>query len=578
MIDRHEIARILREIGQLLQLKGENVFKTRAYDTAALRLDDLEDDLAAMVRESRLREIPGIGEAIAAKITELVQTGAMQYYEKLKDEFPPGILELLTLPDLGPKKAAALFGGLGVSSLAALEEACRAGKVRGLKGFSEKTEKKLLDAIEARKASSASGMRHPLASVWTLAQELRDYVRRAPGVVRAELGGSARRLRETVADLDVIASGEPADVPAIMEHFVRHPRVLRIIARGDTKCSVFLTPDNLQVDLRVVPDLSFATALHHFTGSKAHHVRLRGLAHGRGMKISEYALEQETTRLPVSTEADLYAHLGMQFVPPELREDRGEVEAALAGTLPAVVALEQVRGQVHCHSTWSDGVNSLLEMAREAAAMGMKFMTCTDHSRTASYAGGLSIDDLKRQWDEIDRVQEQVPQIKLFKGSEVDILEDGALDYPDEILAKLDVVIASVHSRFKMEEDAMTARIARALENPLVCLWGHPTGRLIGKRDPYAVRMEEILDLCAQKRVVVECNGNPNRLDLSSDHVRLAVERGVRLSVSTDAHSTGELHNLHFSVGTARRGWARPELVVNTFEPAQFLAALHERR
>jgi DNA polymerase (family 10) len=573
LTDKLVVARALKELGVYLEIKGENSFKTRAYDIASERISGLADDLGKLVEQNRLTELEGVGPSIAAKIKELVTTGKLEMLDKLKAEFPPGFLELLKVQDLGPKKARVLFEQLHVGSLDELEQACRDHKVRGIKGFGEKTEEKLLAGIELARRTAGSG-RKLLADVLPKAQALLEHVKQAPGVVRASLGGSVRRMRETVADVDIIASA-PAAEP-VFDHFVKHPEVAKVIGRGDSKASVRLFHEDLQVDLRVLPDVDFATALHHFTGSKAHHIRLRGMALDQGLKLSEWGVHRGDEKLPIKDEADIYAMLGLQYVPPELREDWGEIEAALKKRLPSTLLAEKdIVGNVHSHSTWSDGKASLYEMAVAAKAMGLNYYTVTEHSQSSSYAGGLSIDQLKRQWDEIDQVNEQVKGIRLLKGIESDILENGALDYPDSILVKLDVVIGSIHQRYGQNEDAMTKRVLNAMDNPLLQIWGHPTGRLLNRREPVPIRMEEVLDKAAQKGVAIEVNGCPERLDLKAEHVRLALQRGLKIVVSTDAHSVKELHvHLPLAVATARKGWCTKEDVLNTRSAEAFLEAL----
>ena len=366
----------------------------------------------------------------------------------------------------------------------------------------------------------------------------------------------------------------------MLDALAHAPGVAAVLGKGESKCSVRMTEGDLQVDLRVLPDEDFATALHHFTGSKAHHIRLRGLGQDKGLKISEWGVHREDgTKLRVTDEAELYRLLGMQYVPPELREDTGEIEAALEGRLPEdLVTLEDLQGGVHAHSTWSDGKNSLEEMARAAKALGLRYLTVTEHSQSAIYAGGLKVDDLKRQWEEIERVNEAVPGIRLLKGIEVDILESGALDYEDSVLEQLEVVIASIHVRHSMDEEQMTRRVLAALDNPCMQILGHPTGRLIQEREPYPLKMEAVLDRAAERGVVVEVNGKPQRLDIKSEYVRMAVQRGVRMAVSADAHRVADLSNLAFAVATSRRGWARQRDILNTLSADAFIAALRERR
>jgi DNA polymerase (family 10) len=575
MIDRREAARVLREIATLLQLKGENPFKTRAYDTAAQHIEELtEERFAELATGHRLEELPGIGEAISKKLTTLFETGHLPYYDELRAGFPAGILDLLRVPDLGPKKTVALWRELKIGSIDELAAACREGRVRELKGFGAKTEAKLLANIASMPAGDG---RRPLGEVRPVALELADRLRTVPGVAHAEVAGSVRRFRETVNDLDIIIAA--ADAAAVFDVVVAWPAVGKVIGRGDTKCSVALR-DGLQLDVRVLPVESWPTALHHFTGSKAHHVRLRSLAKEKGLSISEYGVERlsDHVKLPVASEADLYACLGMAFVPPEMREDQGEVAAALAGKVPTLVAQSDVQGYVHVHTRDSDGVLSVLQMARAVADRGGRYLTITDHSRSAGYAGGLDVERLKAQWLSIAEAQEQVPPVRILRGSEVDILEDGALDYPDEILAQLDVVVASVHSRFKLDEEAMTQRMLRALDNPFVNVLGHPTGRLIGKRPAYPVKLLPVFEKAAKAGVAIEINGNPERLDLSAEHARQAVALGVKLVLTTDAHTGGCLSHLEYAAGTARRAWVRPEDVLNCLPIDRFLEAMRARR
>ncbi|MBZ4333783.1 DNA polymerase/3'-5' exonuclease PolX [Corallococcus sp. AS-1-6] len=575
LTDKAAVAQLLRDMSLLLQLQGQSGFRVRAYDIAADRIANLPQDLGAVVTEGRLQELQGIGPGLAEKLTELVTTGRMTAFEELKARFPPGLLELMKLPDVGPKKVAALWSELQVGSVEDLERACKDGRVRELKGFGPKSEAKLLDGIAVYRR--ARGERKLLGDALPIAEGLLERIRQAPGVVRASLGGSVRRRAETVSDVDLIASAQEAG--PVLDALANAPGVATVLGKGDSKCSVRMVQGDLQVDLRVLPDEDFATALHHFTGSKAHHIRLRNLGHEKGLKISEWGVHREDgTKVPVPDEATLYRLLGMQEVPPELREDNGEVEAARAGKLPEdLVTLEDVQGAVHAHSTWSDGRNTLEEMARAAQALGLKYLTITEHSEAAIHAGGLKVDDLKRQWEEIDRVNAAVPGVRLLKGIEVDILESGALDYADSVLEQLEVVIASIHVRHSMDEDQMTRRVLAALDNPHLHILGHPTGRLIQSREPYALRMEEVLERARERGVAVEINGKPARLDIKSEYVRQAVGLGVKLVVSCDAHRQEDLRNLAYAVATARRGWARKQDILNTRSAESFLAALRER-
>jgi DNA polymerase (family 10) len=572
-----EVAEILREISQLLQLKGENAFKVRAYDMGADAFEGLPadpgapDGLYKLVNEGRLSSLAGVGKAIDQKVTELVKTGSLKYLEDLRREFPHGALDLVRIPGLGPRKALVLIRELDVTSIDDLEKAAKEGRVRGLKGFGERTEQQILDGIV--KLRERNGARKPLWETRPLAEKLLRRVLEVPGVIRAEIAGSVRRYAETNADVDLVAA--TASVEPVMEAFCTSPGVAEVLARGTTKSSVRLV-DGLQADLRVVADNQFATALHHFTGSKQHHVKLRGIARTKGLSISEYGLARLDGGATVqpSSEEDLYKTLGLAWVPPELREDNGEIELAAGGPLPEFVQISDIQGFVHCHTTWSDGKATLEEMVRAAGALGAKFITITDHTRAAHYANGLDVDRLKRQWDEISYVQERVPGVRILRGSEVDILADGALDWPDAILEQLDVVICSVHQRFKLDEAGQTARIRRALEHPLCGIWGHPTGRYLGDRDPLPARWEELIEVAVEHGVTIECNGTPHRLDFSADLLRLARKHKAKVCLSVDAHSTKDLENLHYAVGTARRGWTERERVINARGADQFVAAL----
>ena len=604
MVDKVGIALALREIGALLELEGENPFKVRAYENGARALEGLTEEVGALIASGRLTELPGIGEALAKKIADIHATGTTALLDRLRAAHPPGTLELLRIPELGPKKAAALQAALGVADVGDLEKACLEGRVRGVKGFGEKTEQKILEGIRRMKARAAD-RRFLLADALEAADALLAHLRASPAAERVELAGSARRFRETVGDVDLVAASR--DPAALAERFAAFPLAAEVLARGDTKTTVRLA-SGLQVDLRIVPPEDFATLLHHLTGSKAHHVKLRGLAREAGYTLSEWGLYRlpparasagpaagragasggsgEASSSPqdlpadpaakvcVASEEDLYAALGLAYVPPELREDAGELEAARDGGIPTdLVTLADVRGLVHGHTTWSDGRASLEEMARAADALGAEYMTVTDHSRTAGYAGGLDEGRMRMQWDEIARVQEKV-KVRLLRGTESDILEDGALDYPDRVLEELDVVVASIHSRHKMDEDEMTRRLVRCMELPVFKIWGHALGRLLLDRDPFPCRVEEVLDALAASRGAVEVNGDPRRMELEPRWLRAATARKIPVVLSVDAHSTRDLAYLRFAVGTARRGWVRRSQVLNALPFDAFRTAV----
>ncbi len=586
MLDKFAVARALREIGALLELEGENPFKIRAYENGARALESLQEDLGAVVAEKRLTDVPGIGEALAGKIESLHLRGRSDTLDRLRARHPPGILELLQVPDLGPKKVALLHQALGISSMAELERACAEGRVRDVKGFGEKTERRILEGIR-RLRERASSRRVLLADALDLADRFLAHLSASPAALRFELAGSARRARETVGDLDVVAASR--DPAALAAHAAAFPLTEEVLSRGDTKTTLRLA-GGIQLDLRIVPPEDYPTLLHHLTGAKAHHVKLRGLARELGYTLSEWGLWRlppgappsgasdgpppGSEKVAVESEPALYAALGMQPVPPELREDQGEIEAARAGTLPGdLVVLEDVRGMVHCHTTWSDGRATLEEMARAADALGMEYLTVTDHSRAAGYAGGLDRDRMLRQWEEIDRVQERV-KVRLLRGTEADILEDGGIDVPADLLPRLDVVVASIHSRMKMDEAQMTRRLVAAMRAPVFKIWGHALGRLLGEREPFAARVEEVLDALAASRGAVEVNGDPKRLEADPHLLRLARARGIPVVLSVDAHSTGALGYLRLAVATARRGWVRRGEVLNARPVEAFRAAV----
>jgi len=568
MADKIAVARALRELGMLLDVKGENPFKVRAYENGARTLEELPGDIDEVIAAGTLTDLPGIGEALAKKIEELARTGRLELLDRVRAEMPAGIGEMLRIPDLGPKKIAALLAALGIGSVLELEAACRDGRVREVKGFGEKTEKKILEGIHRMRTAST---RVRLSDAREIGGHLVRYLRATGAAEQVELAGSARRWKETVGDLDVVAGSRQPQV--LSDALTTFPGVESVVARGETKTTVRLA-GGLSVDLRVVPPAEFPSLLQHMTGSKEHNVRLRGLARDQGFTLSEWGLERLDGggKVPLASEGDVYRAMGMQFVPPELRQDSGEIEAALQGKLPAdLVELDDVKGMVHVHTTWSDGRAPLDEMARAAEDMGMEYLTITDHSRSAAYAGGLDLDRLKAQWDEMARVQEKV-KIRLLRGTEADILDSGLLDWPDAVLEQFDVIIASVHSRMKMDAEQMTRRMVRMLELPVFKIWGHATGRLLLEREPYGLDMEKVLDAAAASRAAIEVNGDPHRLDMEPRYLRMARERGIPLVLTTDAHSVAGLQNLPFAVMTARRGWVTRGEVLNTLPAAEFAA------
>ncbi|WP_169977082.1 DNA polymerase/3'-5' exonuclease PolX [Tautonia rosea] len=555
-----DVARLLDEMGTLLELQGENPFRCRAYHTAADAVRGVGGDLLDMVSSGRLAaEVPGIGETIQSKITQLVTTGRLTALEELREQMPAGLVALLRVPGLGPKKIKALHEALAITSLADLRRVAESGAIAGLKGFGAKTQQKILEGLDF---VESSGDRILQSTALRLVAPIVEAVRKAPGVEQVEVCGSLRRRLETIGDLDVLfAADDPAPV---LDRFVALPEVAGVLAHGPTKASVRLA-GGVQCDLRGVTPEQFTFALHYFTGSKAHNIAMRRRAIARGLRLNEYALEGSEGPLACRSEAELFEALGLDFIPPELREDHGEFDLAERGPIPPLIERSDLRGTFHCHTDWSDGGNTLLEMAEAARQRGLSYLGIADHSRSAGYANGLSIDRVRRQWDEIDALNETFGrEFRLFKGIECDILPDGSLDYPDEVLEGFDYVVASVHSSFGQARQVMTDRIVRAVRHPLVTMLGHPSGRLLLRRDAYAVDLDAVIDAAAEAGTMIEINANPHRLDLDAPHARRARERGITLVINPDAHATGGLDDLEFGIGVARRAGLSPEHVLNT--------------
>lgn len=563
-MDRLAVAAALREIGTRLQLQGQSPHRARAYKKGAEALEAVERSLSALIREGSLTEIPGIGSALARTITELAQTGRTGLLDQLRQEMPVGAIELsrlLSLPRIKTVQEA-----LGVATLAELEAAARDGRLASVPGFGPRTVERLLREIDYRPTSGVL-----LHHAQREGDSVLAFVRGQREVARAELAGLLRRRQEVVDRIDLVVAAE--DPAAVMQRIAALPQASDggTVSAGQGEWRL---ASGLGLHVEVVAPEGFAPAWLDRTGSRGHVEKLASLAGARGMALERGGLSRDGTRLPVASEEELYVRLGLPFVPPEMREDDGEVAAAAEGTLPPVLVTEgAVKGMVHCHTTYSDGMHSVEQMALAAQAMGMKYITITDHSPTASYAGGLSAERLYRQWDEIERVQQKVG-VRLLRGSEVDILKDGALDWPDAILEKMDVVVASVHNRYRLDEADMTRRVVRALRHPLFKIWGHALGRYVLRRPPIALDMEAVLDAAASARVAIEINGNPHRLDMEPRWVRAARRRGIRFTLSVDAHSTGELQNLRWAVDMARRGWLAPPDVLNTLDAEAFAAAV----
>jgi DNA polymerase (family X) len=560
-MENQQIAKIFEEIGELLELKGENVFRVRAYRRAAQNIDGLSKDVAAL-SEEELEAIPGIGKDLAAKIREYAATGKVAKHEALKAEFPAGVLELLRVPGLGPKTVRMLYQERNIEGVDALETLARAGKLAGLPGIQKKTEENILKGIEAVRRGSE---RRPLGRVRPLAGEIVGQLRETSPVDRIEVAGSIRRWKETVNDIDILATSRRPE--RVMEAFVKLPQVSRVLMQGPTKSSI-VTGEGIQVDLRVVEAGSFGAALQYFTGGKQHNIKLREMAVRAGLKINEYGVFREPgeKRIAGKTEEEVYKALGLPFIPPELREDNGEVEAAQGGKLPDLVQTGDIRGDLHIHTKWSDGSHDLEAISRAARERGYRYIAITDHTKGLGVAHGLDEARLAEQVRAIDALNAKQAGFRILKGTEVDIRSDGTLDLPDGALAGLDIVVASVHSGFKQSEAQITKRLLAAIRNPCVSVIAHPTGRLIGEREAYAVDMEAVLREAAKFGVAMEINAYPLRLDLNDSHIRMAKEYGVALVINTDAHVTMQLDTMIYGVSTARRGWAEKKDVLNALE------------
>ncbi|HEX7433122.1 MAG TPA: DNA polymerase/3'-5' exonuclease PolX [Anaerolineaceae bacterium] len=568
-----QLADTFQTIANLLEIKGEIIYKTLAYRKAAESLNSLGQDINDIWRAGKLNEVPGVGKAIAEKIDELLTTGQLGFLEKLKLEVPLGLVELLKVPDVGPKKAALFWHEAGITNVAELEAAARTGKLRGLPGMGEKSEAKILAGVEALQRR---GGRIPIGRAWLEAQALLAYLRALPDVGTAELAGSLRRMRSTVGDLDLVASSSSPQ--AVMAAFKNYSQVVQVIAGGDAKTSVELYR-GLRVQLWIQPPERFGTVLQYATGSKDHNVRLRELAIDRGFSLSEQRLVRtDGSELLCSSEEEVYAAIGLPYIPPELREDRGEIEAALSGKLPALLSLSDLKAELHCHTTWSDGSDSIRAMAGAAVARGLHILAITDHSRGLGVTNGLSPEGLLQQRVEIDAVQQEMgDKLRLLQGSEVEIHADGSLEFPDEVLASLDIVVASVHTGLRQPREKVTARLLNAIRNPHVDIIGHPTGGLIGEREPADVDMDALLGAAAESGTALEINADPSRLDLNDVYARRAVELGVHLSVNRDAHSCETLGQNEFGVATARRGWVGPQHVINAWSAPKLLDWLTSR-
>ncbi len=558
-VTNSDIAEVLNRIAELLELEGANPFRIRAYRNAARTVTGLSRSIGSMLTEGAdLSELPGIGKDLAAKITEISETGHLRFLDEIEGRTPPGLAKLLGVPGLGPKRVQALYTALGVDDLDKLAAAAKAGKLRRLPGFGAKSEEKILRGLKTRGAEE-----HHMA--WSRAEEvalpLVDYLTAVRGVKQVTVAGSYRRHRETVGDLDILATA--AEGAPVIERFVAYEDVAEVVSQGATRSTVVLR-NGLQVDLRVVRAASYGAALHYFTGSKAHNIAVRKMGVAKGLKINEYGVFKGEKRIAGRSEKEVYAQVGLPYIEPELRENQGEIEAARRKGLPKLVRLEDIKGDLHTHSKASDGHASIAEMAEAAKSRGYAYFAVSDHSKKVTIAHGLDAKRLARQVDQIDRLNDELKGIRVLKSVEVDILEDGRLDLPDSILERLDLRVCAVHSKFDLPRDKQTERIIRAMDNPLFNVLAHPTGRLIGSRAACEIDMERVMKAAQERGCILEVNAQPERLDLTDLHCRMAKDLGVKVVISTDAHSTGDLGLLRFGISQARRGWLEAEDVINT--------------
>jgi DNA polymerase (family 10) len=575
-LDKAQVAAVLEEVANLLELTGSSSFEVRAYQNGARAIDAYEGDIDDLVSSGKIATVPGVGKTLAARISELVTTGRMALYEQLVADVPPGLRDMLRVPGLGPKRVRQIHETLGVATLEDLRAACENGQVAALPGFGAKSQEKILKGLQFL-SEHGNLFRYDTAA--HDAEAIAGSLRALPMVARLSVAGSLRRHKEVVKDVDIVASVKrDEDRAPIMDALVALPQLRSVTGKGSTKTSVVLK-SGLAVDLRVVLDEEYPYALHHFTGSKDHNVALRGWAHAHGIKINEYGMFKGDQLIRCADEEDLYRALGMEYVEPELREDRGEIETAREGKLPRLVTADDLRGILHVHSTWSDGQATIREMAEATIALGKEYLGICDHSKAAAYAHGLSVEAVRRQQEEIDSLNEEYGgRFRILKGTECDILKDGSLDYDDETLASFDFVVASVHSQFQLPTAEQTDRLIRAMENPFCSILGHPTGRILLTREGYTLDLEAVIERAAELGVAIELNGDPHRFDLDWRFHRYATDRGVRIPITTDAHSPDGLKNIYTGVGIARKGWLTAADVPNTLGVEDLLAYFSSQR
>ncbi len=577
-MDRKEIARILNEIATLMELKGENRYRCLAYSNAARIIDGLEEDPAALAKQGRLSEIKGIGKRLSENITELVNTGRMTLHEELKSSLPEGLVEILKIPGMGAKKVRAVYDTLGISTVGELEYACNENRLVELPGFGPKSQQKILDGIATLKKYRT---RFLISDALDRSKLIVEALSECDSVKRCSLAGSIRRRKETVKDVDIVAATD--DNRAVMDVFTGLPGIAEIVAKGDTKSSVKLE-SGINVDLRTVSGNQYPYALHHFTGSAEHNTAMRGRARRMGLKMNEYGLFRGDELVRCEDEEEIFRALNLAYIPPEMRENQGEIEAAVSDSIPHLVTDEDVRGVIHVHSLYSDGSATIRELAKACARLGYSYLGMCDHSRTAAYAGGLDVESVRRQGVEIEELNAELNDgpdyrgFRVLRGIESDILPDGSLDYDDSVLDTFDFVIASVHSRFNMTEVEMTDRVIKAMRNTHVSILGHPTGRLLLAREAYPINMQAVAQAASELGVAIELNASPHRLDIDWRECRYAKSLGVKISINPDAHHLSQISDISFGVGAARKGWLEPKDILNAMPVEGFLAFAAGRR
>lgn len=571
-VHNSEISDIFNDVADLLEIQGSNTFRVRAYRNAARTIEGLSGSAADMVSEGEdLSQIPGVGKDLAKKIKEIVETGKLSMLEDLKKEVPFELSHFMDIPGLGPRKVHAIYTELGVKTIGELKKAAEEHRIREIEGFGKKTEEAILS--ELQKAGEKE-IRTKISVAHDIASSLVKYLEKAKGVKEVTIAGSYRRRKETVGDLDILVSHKKES--EIMDHFVNYEDVRKVISKGKTKSSILLR-SGFQVDLRSVAHASYGAALHYFTGSKAHNIAIRKIGQSMNLKVNEYGIFKNDTKIAGKTEEEVYKQFGLPYIEPELRENRGEIEAARNSKLPKLIDLKDIKGDLHAHTTYTDGRYSLEEMANGAKDRGYEYLAITDHSKHVTVAGGMDSKELRKQIKEIDKLNEKIDGIRILKGIEMDILEDGSLDLPDDVLKELDIVYCSVHYKFNLSREKQTERIIRAMDNPYFNILAHPTGRLINKRDPYDVDIKAVMKAAKERGCLMEINANPQRLDLTDIHSKMAKEMGIKISISTDAHSISDYDNMCYGVWQARRGWLEKSDVLNTRNVDSLLKLLNRK-